>query len=118
MLYANPDGSNAQNLFGGQLALALESPAFSPDGQMAVISGSSYTATSQASRQYQFRIATIGGGVKMVDGAYYTWRTDSAAMAIMVFTSESAPPVPELYDLRSGVTTPMEAGSSFYLWGN
>ncbi|MGH2505788.1 MAG: hypothetical protein ACRDID_25015, partial [Ktedonobacterales bacterium] len=118
VLYANPDGSNATRLFGDQLAASLVSEYFSPDGALAVTNGSSYSASSSATGPFQMKLATVGGGVKTIDGQFGAWRTDSAAMVITVASSQSAPPVTELYSVSTGAMTPAEAGSGWYLWGD
>ena len=117
LLYANPDGSGASAPFGSQLAAGLASPEFSPDGRMAVITGV-FSGTDPFSGSPQMKLVTFGAAATVMPGSFASWRGDSAAL---VFTAVSFGPNGDstsLYDIASGKTTALEAGSIYYLWGN
>lgn len=117
VLYANPDGSNATTPFGSQLAAGLVTPVFSPSGGIAVITGV-YSGSDPLSGMSQMKIVTFGSPATVVTGSFASWRGDSAAL---VFSNVSFGPGGDstsLYDISSGKTTTLEAGSIYYLWGN
>lgn len=105
--YANPDGSGASKPFGDQLASSLVAPIFSPNGALALTTGSSYDNSQQ-----DMKVVRFGGSATVVAGAAVAWRGDSAA--IVVVTRNGA----QLYTIATGAATPLEAGTTEYLWGN
>jgi hypothetical protein len=113
VLYANPDGSNASMPFGSQLAAGLVAPVFSPNGGLAVTIGSTYTSTDPYSGNPQMKLVTFGNPATIVAGSFVAWRGDN--QALVVSGSQSGP---SIYDLATGATTPLEANSNYYLWGN
>jgi hypothetical protein len=118
VLYANPDGSGASQLFGSQLAAALVAPVFAPNGQLAIECGIWGASSNPVVGDSQIRIATVGGGLKTISGQFSAWRGDSAALVVRVPGAQGGTPAMELYDLTTGATTPLEPGSNWYLWGN
>lgn len=113
-LYANPDGSGASPPFGSQLAQALVTPVFAPNGKLAVTTGSGYTATNSPLGATQMKLVTFGGQATIITGSLETWRGDSAALVIMT----GAGPEARLYDIATGKTTVLEVNANAYLWGN
>jgi hypothetical protein len=107
---ANPDGSNASQPFGSQLALGLVVVYFSPDGQRAITTDSAYRANAAAP---EMKVVTIGKTPKVVGGRFSAWRGDSAAFVMYIDASGAL-----LYDMSSGQITPLENNSGAYLWGN
>ncbi|HEU0027770.1 MAG TPA: zf-HC2 domain-containing protein [Ktedonobacterales bacterium] len=112
LLYANPDGSGASEPFGSQLAASLVSPAFSPSGGMAVITGV-FSGSDPFSGAPQMKLVTFGSPATVVTGSFASWRADSGALVF--FGANSGP---SLYDIASGKATALEANSNYYLWGN
>ncbi|HEX6800540.1 MAG TPA: zf-HC2 domain-containing protein [Ktedonobacterales bacterium] len=114
VLYANPDGSAASTPFGSQLAASLVTPIFSPDGSAAALAGSTYAGTNPPmSALNQIKIVRFGGAPTVATGSLESWRSDGVALVLAI-----SGPGPVLYDLATGNTTPLEAGSYGYLWGN
>jgi hypothetical protein len=115
VLYASPDGSGASTPFGTALAAGLVAPIFSPDGMVALTTGSTYASTNPFSGvPPQMKIVRFGERPTLVTGSFETWRGDSGAV---VLTSGSDN-LPQLYDLATGNTTPLEANAGAYLWAN
>jgi hypothetical protein len=113
VLYANPDGSGATQPFGTRLAASLVEPVFSPNGHLAVASGSTYSSTNPFSGPPQMKLVALGGPYTLVTGGLVAWRGDNQALVIY-----GAQVDPGLYDIATQTTTPLEANSSFYLWAN
>lgn len=115
VLYATPNGSGASTPFGSQLAASIVAPVFSPDGSAAALADSTYAGTNPPSDALnQIKVVRFGGTPMIVTGGLVTWRGDGAALVI----APNSGLVPVLYDLATGKTTPLEAGSGNYLWGN
>jgi hypothetical protein len=114
LFYANPDGSGGALPFGNHLAASLVDPVFSPDGTLAVTTGSTYTGTDPLSGQRQMKLVPLAGApATFVTGSLISWRGDS--QALVTYGGQASP---GLYDIATGTTTPLEAGSNFYLWGH
>jgi hypothetical protein len=120
ILYANPDGSAASKPFGGQLAVGLTTPVFSPDGAYAVAASSSYTGTDPFSAPPQVKLVPLGGAPILINGSLLIgfgdgqgWRGDSKALLLEDTAGHSL-----LYTLATGNTTPLEANTHFYVWAN
>lgn len=113
-LYANPDGSGASAPFGSQLAQALVTPDFAPNGNLAVTTGSGYTVTNPPFGATQMKLVAFGGQAIIITGSLDTWRGDSAALVI----ETGAGPEARLYDIATGQTSLLEANTNAYLWGN
>ena len=77
MLYANPDGSDATRPFGTQLAASIVVPVFSPNGSLAVTTGSTYSSTDPLSGQPQMELVALGAPSTVVMGGLVSWRGDS-----------------------------------------
>lgn len=56
---------------------------------------------------------TFGGSPTLAPADFSAWRSDSAAF---VFFSDASFAL--LYDIACGKTTPFEASSNVYVWGN
>jgi hypothetical protein len=113
VLYANPDGSAASTPFGTQLAAGLVSPVFSPNGSLAVATGSTYASADPFSGTPQMKLVAFGSSATTITGSLGGWRGDN--QALIVFGAQASP---ALYDFGSGKLTPLEANSNFYLWGH
>ncbi|HEX9035692.1 MAG TPA: zf-HC2 domain-containing protein [Ktedonobacterales bacterium] len=113
--YANPDGSGATPLFGGQLASTLVGADFAPNGSLAA---ANWSSSGPSIGSYQMKIAEVGGAVKTVDKLFMYWRGDSAALIVRDPSGNSAPAPIALYDLHTGALTPLEANSNWYVWGH
>jgi hypothetical protein len=115
VLYASPAGSGASTPFGTPLAASLVTPIFSPDGTAALTTGSTYASTNPfGGAPPQMKIVRFGARPVLVTGSFATWRGDSRAV---VLTSGSDN-LPQLYDLATGKTLPLEANAGDYLWGS
>lgn len=108
--YADPDGSNASQPFGSQLATGLVEVYFAPDGQRALTTNSAYRADAPTP---EMKVVTIGGTPKLVGGQFSAWRTDSAALVMYTDASGAL-----LYNVTNGQTMPLESYANFYVWGN
>jgi anti-sigma factor RsiW len=117
VLYANPDGSGASAPFGSQLAAGLVTPVFSPDGGKAAVTGL-YSGSDPFSGTIQMKIVAFGKPPKMIAGSFTSWRGDSDALVFTVASFGPNGDSTSLYDISSGKTIPLEAGSIYYLWGN
>ncbi len=113
VVYANPDGSGASTPFGAQLAAGLVTPVFSPSSGLAVTTGSTYASADPFRGTPQMKLVAFGSSATIVTGSLGSWRGDS--QALVIFGTQADPSV---YDLSSGKTTPLEANSIEYLWGN
>ena len=107
---ASPDGSNASQPFGSQLATGLVDTVFAPDGRYAVATGSAYRADAPAP---EMKVVRIGAAPRLVGGYWSAWRGDSAAFVMFIDASGAM-----LYHVNSGQMTPLESNTNFYLWGN
>jgi len=117
LYYANADGSSATKLPSDLLALTLTTPILSPNGQYMAAADGSYDPQNPTSYT-QIRIAPVGGGrVQRVSGQLIAWRADSQGMVMITYGSNGSANV-SLYKPGTGVSQPLEANSSFYLWGN
>jgi hypothetical protein len=112
VVYAAPDGTGATAAFGAGLAAGLVTPLFSPDGASAVATGSTYTSSDPFSGEPQFKIVQLGGTSRIVTGSVMSWRGDSQALVVRNQATV------ELYTIATGATTPLEANTNWYLWGN
>jgi hypothetical protein len=113
VLYANPHGSGATRPFGTQLAASLVAPVFSPNSSLAVTTGSTYSSTDPFSGSQQMELVALGAPYTVVPGSLGAWRGDSQALVIYGIQAS-----PGLYDIATQATTPLEANSNSYLWGN
>jgi hypothetical protein len=113
VLYANPDGSNASMPFGSQLAAGLVTPVFSPNGNLAVTIGSTYSGTDPYNGESQMKLVVFGNPATIVTGGFVAWRGDNQALVVLGSQGGTM-----LYNLATGATTSIEANSNYYLWGN
>ena len=112
LVYANVDGSNASKPLGENLAAALTSATFSPDGGYFVVNS---LPTGNPSNQPQIGLARPGGTVTTsLDGRFDVWRGDGRAMVVEV----GDPAKISVYDIATGAITALEPDSMWYLWGN
>ncbi len=84
VLYANPDGSDATRPFGTQLAASLVEPVFSPNGSLAVTTGSTYSSTDPFSGTQQMEVVALGAPYTVVTGSLVSWRGDDLALVTSV----------------------------------
>lgn len=112
-LYLDNVGASSQSSpIVTKLATSLTIPVISPDGAYVATTGASYDPANPFSHP-QTGLTQFGGTTTtLVDGSLIAWRGDSRAIVLMYTNG------PLLYNLSSGTTTLLQAGTSSYIWGN
>ena len=112
LIYADINGANPSKPFSNRLAYGLTLPLFSPDGSYILALG--LGDAPDPNGDAHMGLARIGGSVTILEGGFYAWRGDSKAFVLIKNDAEQ----PLLYDIASRTTTPLEQGTTVYLWGN
>lgn len=107
----NLSGASPVNPIVSKLATSLTTPVYSPDDGNVATVGASYDPSNPYSHP-QTGLTPFGGPTAVVDGGFVSWRADSHAVVLMYTNG------PLLYDLSTRATTPLQSGTSGYLWGN